>query len=58
MPDPTRHPHRNENEPAPQFATAADFALADVLRRQLERRYFGAGGGPAAPPAANEDGKA
>lgn len=54
-----RHPHSNDDDPVPQFATAADFALADALRRQLERRYFGGdGGSPKAPAAANEDGPA
>jgi hypothetical protein len=34
-------------EPAPSFATDADIALAQRLRRQLEERYFGSS---AAPP--------
>lgn len=58
MSDAMRHPHSNDDDPVPQFATAADIALADALRRQLELRYFGSGGGPAAPAAANEDGSA
>jgi hypothetical protein len=54
-----RHPHRDDEDPVPQFATAADIALADALRRQLEVRYFGSdGGSPKAPTAANEDGSA
>jgi len=28
-------------EPAPQYATDADIALAQKLRHQLEERYFG-----------------
>ncbi len=28
-------------EPAPSFATDAEIALAEKLRRQLEERYFG-----------------
>jgi len=56
MSDAMRHPYRHDDEPAPQFATAADIALADALRRALELRYFGSGGGrPPAPAAANED---
>ena len=57
MSEPLRHPHSNDDEPVPQFATAADIALADALRRAIELRYFGTGGGsPPAPAAANEDG--
>jgi hypothetical protein len=57
MSEPLRHPQSNDDEPVPQFATAADFALADALRRAIELRYFGTGGGsPPAPAAANEDG--
>ena len=52
-----RHSPMVDTEPAPQYATAADIALADALRRQLELRYFGSEGGrPPAPAAANEDG--
>ena len=59
MSDAMRHPHRDDEDPVPQFATAADIALADALRRQLEVRYFGSdGGSPKAPTAANEDGSA
>jgi hypothetical protein len=57
MADAMRHLPLDDTEPAPQYATAADIALADALRRQLELRYFGSGGGhPPAPVAANEDG--
>jgi hypothetical protein len=28
-------------EPAPRFASDAEIALAEQLRRQLEERYFG-----------------
>ena len=56
MPDATRRPQWLDDEPSPQFATAADIALADALRRQLERRYFGEGrDNPPVPPAANEE---
>lgn len=58
MSDAKRLNRLDADEPAPQFATAADIVLADELRRQLERRYFGGGGNPPAPPAANDDGKA
>ena len=57
MPDAMRHSSMDDPEPVPQFATAADIALADALRRALELRYFGTeGGSPPAPTAANEDG--
>ena len=52
-----RHSPMDDTEPVPQYATDADIALADALRRALELRYFGTGGGsPPAPAAANEDG--
>jgi hypothetical protein len=55
--DPLRNPCSYDDEPVPQFATAADIALAEALRRQLELRYFGSGSGsPLASAAANEDG--
>ena len=36
------HNHDAGAEPSPRFATAADIALAEQLRSQLEERYFGA----------------
>ena len=57
MSDAMRHSPMVDTEPVPQYATAADFALAAELRRQLELRYFGSeGDSPPAPAAANEDG--
>ena len=38
-------------EPAPRFASAAEIALAEALRRQLEERYFGRPATAAASPA-------
>ena len=35
------HNHDTGGEPAPRFATDAEIALAEKLRRQLEERYFG-----------------
>jgi hypothetical protein len=35
------HNHDASIEPAPSFASEADIALAQQLRRQLEERYFG-----------------
>jgi hypothetical protein len=34
-------------EPAPEFASDAEIALAERLRRQLEERYFGRTAAPA-----------
>ncbi|MFO1315379.1 MAG: hypothetical protein U1F58_07220 [Burkholderiales bacterium] len=59
MSDANRLRYAEPDEPSPLYATAADIALADALRRQLEQRYFGGGGAdPPAAPAANEDGLA
>jgi hypothetical protein len=33
--------HDAGNEPAPSYASDADIALAQQLRRKLEERYFG-----------------
>jgi hypothetical protein len=33
--------HDTGFEPAPRFASDAEIALADELRRQLEEQYFG-----------------
>ena len=33
--------HDTGFEPAPRFASDAEIALAEHLRRQLEERYFG-----------------
>jgi hypothetical protein len=38
-------------EPAPRFASDAEIALADQLRRQLEERYFGRSAISATGPA-------
>jgi len=35
------HNHDGSVEPAPQYASEADIALAQKLRHQLEERYFG-----------------
>jgi len=42
-------------EPAPQYASDADIALAQKLRHQLEQRYFGSSAEYAGPePRPNE----
>ena len=38
-------------EPAPMYATDADYALAEKLRHQLEERYFGASAAQSLMPA-------
>jgi len=34
-------PCRDRGEPPPRFASAAEIALAEALRRRLEERYLG-----------------
>jgi hypothetical protein len=38
------------DESTPVFATATDIAIAEKLRHELERRYFGSPDVQAAPP--------
>jgi hypothetical protein len=48
----TQSPYRDSGfEPAPRFASNAEIALADRLRRQLEERYFEASAALSTSPA-------